>query len=206
MKKDDLKASLGRIKPREELVNSTLMKMREEREKEFRRETRFTPAYARGLRVAGAFCAFALVFCLGFFAARQGFMPEIDNGQDARAAELDTYETAGADVAMFSLGDEQEWIVVRGNVFSFNFEELGESDRDSGVVSRASVQFDVVEVENRSDNLTRETISTIIETDVLFYDNDSLNAFVNLMRDEMLFKLVPTGETGWEVEDFSAIQ
>ena len=206
MKKDDLKASLGRIKPREELINSTLLKMRKEREKEFKRETRFTPAYARGLRVAGAFCAFALVFCLGFFAARQGFMPETDNGQDVRVAELDTYETAGADVAMFSLGGEQEWIVVRGNVFSFNFEELTESDLASGVISRASLRFDVIEVENRSDNLQRETISTTIETDILFYDNDSLNEFVNLMKSDMLFKLVPTGETEWEVEGFSAIQ
>ena len=209
MKKDDLKASLGRIRPREELIDATLVKMRAQKEREERRSAFFTPAYAKGLRLAGALCAFALVFCIGFVVARQSAL-DPDTGsklQDARlAGEIDTNETMGADVAMFTLDDGQEWTVVRGKVSYFNFEELTEADLASGVLHRASVVFHVSEIEKSSDTLSRDTISTTIETEILFYDSDSMNAFVNEMWNDMLFKLVPAGEDDWEIEDFSAVE
>ena len=208
MKKEDLKASLGKIKPREELVNSTLLKMREEREKEFRRETRFAPAYARGLRVAGAFCAFAIVFCLGFFAARQGFMPETEPDETSGvrvASELATDNVSNPDytASQYNLKEDDEWIVISGRIDSMQFVELTEDDAANGVDKRVKVIISVFEVEAKSENLSRKTISTEINTELVFHDNDALNSFVNVIGCETMFTLIPTGETGWEIVSFS---
>ncbi|MBQ8407424.1 MAG: hypothetical protein IJY39_01025 [Clostridia bacterium] len=210
MKKEDLKSTLGKIKPREELVNSTLVKMKEQREKEWRRETRVTPVYARSLRVAGAFCAFAIVFCLGFFAARQSdaLVTEPDSPEIRLSGELDTDNVSnpGINIASYGLDEETEWIIVNGRIDSMQFGALDEQDEADGVVSRAIVSVSVSDVVNRSEELSRDKINTEIEADVLFYDTESLNAFVNSMSGELLIKLVPVAENGWEIADFSPVE
>ena len=209
MKKDELKSSLGRIRPREELVSATLVKMREQREREERKQQLFTPAYAKGLRLAGAFCAFALVFCIGFVVARQSTIDPVsglENPDSRVSGELDTsnVNNAGLNVAMLPAEETGEWIVVQGNVESIRFESLTEEDSAMGAIARATLSVTVHNVVSASDELSRKTIRTDIEVSALFYDNDSLNALVNATEQDVLIRLVPVADDGWELDAISA--
>ena len=55
MKKNQLKRELGRIRPREELVNSTIAKVNAQKEREERKI--FSPIFNKGIRIASALCA-----------------------------------------------------------------------------------------------------------------------------------------------------
>lgn len=209
MKKDDLKSSLGRIQPREELVNATLAKMRAQRVREEERRAFFTPAYAKGLRLAGAFCAFALVFCIGFVVARQSALDPVTGlkNPDSRVSgELDTsgVNSSGLNVAMLPAQETGEWIVVQGNVESILFESMTEEDSAMGAIARATLSVSVREVVSASDELSRKTIRTDIDVSALFYDNESLNALVNATEQDVLIRLVPVADDGWELDAISA--
>ena len=211
MKKDELKSSLGRIQPREELVSATLVKMREQRERDERRSQFFTPAYAKGLRLAGAFCAFALVFCIGFVVARQSALDPttgLDNPDSRLSGELDTgnVDNSGLSVAMLPAEETTEWIVVQGNVESISFESLTDEDSAKGAIARASLTLTVKNVVSASEELSRKTIRTDIRVSALFYDNESLNALVNATEQDVLIRLIPVADDGWELDAISADQ
>ena len=211
MKKDELKSSLGRIRPREELVSATLVKMREQREREERKQQLFTPAYAKGLRLAGAFCAFALVFCIGFVVARQSTFDPVsglENPDSRVSGELDTgnVDNSGLSVAMLPAEETTEWIVVQGNVESISFESLTDEDSAKGAIARASLTLTVKNVVSASEELSRKTIRTDIRVSALFYDNESLNALVNATEQDVLIRLIPVADDGWELDAISADQ
>ena len=211
MKKDDLKSSLGRIRPREELVSATLVKMREQREREERKQQLFTPAYAKCLRLAGAFCAFALVFCIGFVVARQSTFDPVsglENPDSRVSGELDTgnVDNSGLSVAMLPAEETTEWIVVQGNVESISFESLTDEDSAKGAIARASLTLTVKNVVSASEELSRKTIRTDIRVSALFYDNESLNALVNATEQDVLIRLIPVADDGWELDAISADQ
>ena len=113
MKKEDLRASLDRIRPREELIASTLTQMADVRRHEAEKKEKFvfaTPAFSRSVRLAGAFCAFALVFCIGFVVARQSNLDPVGNQPtpvDSRVGgELDTSNVNNPNLALFTIEDQ----------------------------------------------------------------------------------------------------
>ena len=212
MKKEELRSSLDKIQPPEELVDLTLARIHEQKAREQRRTQRrdwFAPstAYGKGLRLAGAACAFVLVFSIGFTVARLGTDdPSALSTPNARlAGTLDTDQVGnnyGANVASYSLMDAEEWIVVRGNTASIQFTDLTEEQIAMGALAGGQVTIAVESIEGRSDEFSRSTISTELVADVLFYDTDSLNMLVNASETDLLIRLIPTEDEGWEIHDF----
>lgn len=207
MKKEELKASLGRIQPREELVNSTLARIHEqqaqERSSTIQRGGFFPAVYNRGLRVAGAVCAFALVFSIGFAVAKLGGVDPTVTPVDPSArlaGTLDTDVVNNPSLAMFSLGEE-EWIAVRGNVDSLRFVDLTEEQSAMGAVASAEVTIAVKSIEGRSEEFSRETINREITATVLLYDTETINALVNASTSDLLIRLMPIDNDGWDILD-----
>ncbi len=211
MKKEELKASLDKIQPREELVDLTLARIHEQKNRARRRAEHrewFSPSTVSGMgmRLAGAACAFALVFSIGFTVARLGTDdPTAPPAPDVRlAGTLDTDQVAGnydMNVAAYSM-PEEEWIVVRGNTASIQFCDLTEEQSAMGALAGGKVTIAVESIEGRSDEFSRATISTELVADVLFYDTDSLNLLVNASETDLLIRLIPTEEDGWEIHDY----
>jgi hypothetical protein len=208
MKKEELKASLDKIQPREELVNLTLARIHEQKARENRRDW-FTSStiYGKGLRLAGAACAFVLVFSIGFTAARLGLDdPTAPPTPDVRlAGTLDTDQVGNnydANVASYALMDAEEWIVVRGNTASIQFIDLTEEQSAMGAIAGGRGTISVESIEGRSNEFSRSTISTELVADVLFYDTDSLNLLVNAAETDLLIRLIPTEGESWEIHDF----
>ena len=212
MKKEELRSSLDKIQPPEELVDLTLARIHEQKAREQRRTQRrdwFAPStvYGKGLRLAGAACAFVLVFSIGFTVARLGTDdPSALSTPSARlAGTLDTDQVGnnyGANVASYSRMDAEEWIVVRGNTASIQFTDLTEEQTAMGALAGGQVTIAVESIEGRSDEFSRSTISTELVADVLFYDTDSLNMLVNASETDLLIRLIPTEDEGWEIHDF----
>ena len=212
MKKEELRSSLDKIQPPEELVDLTLARIHEQKAREQRRTQRrdwFAPStvYGKGLRLAGAACAFVLVFSIGFTVARLGTDdPSALSTPNARlAGTLDTDQVGnnyGANVASYSRMDVEEWIVVRGNTASIQFTDLTEEQIAMGALAGGQVTIAVESIEGRSDEFSRSTISTELVADVLFYDTDSLNMLVNASETDLLIRLFPTEDEGWEIHDF----
>lgn len=212
MKKEELKSSLDRIQPREELINSTLAKVHAQKakneQKQAREMTFFPAAYHRGMRLAGAVCAFALVFSIGFAVARLGGADPIatPDGPGAKlAGTLDTDNVSnnyGVHTATYSLVGADEWIALRGNVTTLHFSDLTEDELAMGALAGGKVTISVQSIEGRSEQLSRKTISTEITADFLLYDTESLNLLVNASESDLLIRLIPTEDGGWEIHDF----
>lgn len=209
MKKEELKASLGKIKPREELIASTLAKINELREREERRSWLSSPAFSLGLKVAGACCAIALVVALSLSAIGSNKPETVDQPSVARTlAEIDTSgsETSKVNVAAFTLENDAPngWIIVSGSVDSFVFEELAENEIADGVVGKGSAQFAADNVLERSPVLSVDmsTTGTALSLNVLFYDNESLDSFINLTSGKAILRITPESNGTWTVLDF----
>ncbi len=210
MKKEELKASLGRIQPREELVNSTLAKIHEQKARQERATIQtggFFPAvYNRGLRVAGAVCAFALVFSIGFAVAKLGgvdpTVTPVDPGAKmAGTLDTDVVNNSGLNVVMYAALGEEEWIAVRGNVASLRFADLTEEQSAMGAMASVEVCIAVKSIEGRSEEFSRETINREITATVLLYDTETLNALVNASTTDLIIRLMPTDNDGWDILD-----
>ena len=205
MKNEDLKASFGKIQPREELVNSTLVKIREQKEKQNNKQQIFTPSYNRGLRLAGAFCAFALVFCIGYFVATKT-MPSVNNGDSGISltkinegkTTLDELNTDEVSPVMLSGGEDAEHIDVKGEIISNEIKSV------DGQSFNCEIKVSVSEVYG---SLSLENVSSIIIAKILFTDSEQLNDFVN-SQGVMYLRLAPNSTDGtltWTVIDFVTI-
>jgi hypothetical protein len=208
MKKEDLKASLGKIKPREELIASTIAKIDELREREERRSWLASPVFYMGLRVAGACCAIALAVAIGI-SAINGNKPEtVDPSVVRTLAEIDTSgnDASNINISAFSLDDDATngWIIASGNVDSFAFGEISDSEKASGVVGKGIVQFSADNVLERSKELSVDmsATGTALSASVLFYDEESLNAFVGLVSCKAILRITPEENGTWTVLDF----
>lgn len=204
MKKNELKASLGKIRPREELVSATLNAVREQKE---RQERRFVlPSYSFGMRLAGAVCAFALVFCIGFIAARQNI-----NTPDARTlAQLEHTEATSDSVSMFAFENEYEngYILINGNVDSMTFIELAESDKENGALRRCKVSVNANGLIEKSDNLIVDLnkSSAVFDAEIVFYDNEVMNMFFDQTTGEMFIRLTPDENGNWSIVEFAPFE
>ena len=201
MKKDDLRASFGKIRPREELINETLVKMKKEKERKEQRYV-FTPAFSKGMRLAGALCAFALVFCIGFVVARQSATPVIEGRRGA--IELDTGNVANVPgVASYNLEGETDgnYLIVNGKINSLTFSGVGEEDVDNGVLYRVFADLTISNIEFKSENFPLETVMSELEAEILFYDAESLHYYYDIVSEEMTYRLTYDEEKGWEISD-----
>ncbi len=201
MKKKELKAALGRIQPREELVSETLAKMRKEKERREERRS-FSPAFSRGMRLASALCAFALVFCIGFVVARQGVTtPASPDGRSV--VELDTSNVHTPGVASYTLEGDQagDWLIVKGSVNSLRFADVESEDAEAGALYRGLVSLTVTQIEGKSEEFPLETIMSELEADILFYDTETLNFYMDIISEEMSFRLIYDDDGNWRIAD-----
>lgn len=208
MKKEDLKASLGKIKPREELINSTLMKMSEKRERKEKKSLLFTPIFAMGLKLAGACCTFVLVFILGLTVLNDNRTPAVDTSIYRTLAEIDTSDatTPSIHTATFIPEDKAPngWIMVIGDVKSFTVSDSNENDKSGGEICRGVVEFVADKIIVRSKNLSIDLseTSTDISAYVTFYDEGSSNKFADMTSGKMVVCITPCENGKWRVLDF----
>jgi hypothetical protein len=201
MTKKELQNSLDKIQPREDLVNKTIMQMKEHKAREGRRFS--LPRYSQGMRLAGALCAFALVFSFGFAMAKQNHgVPAERTLADLAAVAA---ETIGTSNPVFEAKYTDGYILVNGNIASLSFIALTEDDISSNAVHRCKVIVNaekLVEISNELSvdlNQTRESF----EAEIVFYDESTMNAFFNQSMHEMLLCLVPDANGNWTVSEFS---
>lgn len=209
MKKNELRSALGKIQPREELILSTIAKVREQKRKE--EKTIFSPLFARGVKLAGALCAFVLVFCIGFAAARQGIVNKETNSQVGKSLlELETDEKITGGITSFDLEEETKngWIMISGRVDSLNFLEPSVEEKENGVIRACNVKISATGLLDRSDdlNVDLEKISADLEAAAVFYDHALLESFLDMSYTDMLFRLTPNENDGWIILDFAALE
>ena len=211
MKKNDLKASIGRIRPREELISSTINKVAEQKERQQRRF--FLPFYSFGMRLAGAVCAFVLVFFMGMGIAR---LDGNAGGNDVNTpavrtlAELAVTEasTDGAAMLVFEREFENGYIVINGNIDNISFVSLTDAEKADGVTRRCKVTITADGLIEKSDDLKvdLEKTNETFEADVAFYDNDILNTFIDQSTGEMIIRLTPDDNGNWSIVEFAPFE
>ena len=208
MKKEELKASLGQIKPREELIEATLAKMREQKEKQDNKKYIFVPNFNRGLRLAGAFCAFALVFCIGFFAAKET-NPQVTPGGDiviARealdATTISEFEDDTSDQSLLHGGEGTEFIDVRANIQACK----PASDSEDNGSNKYVLSIEVLELLKKTSNFNQSKVSAELDVYIYCSSQGELNNVLNLVGGECNLRLTAEQKGDdliWSIIDFS---
>ncbi len=210
MKQEELKSTLGKIQPREELIQSTLNRVHEQQAQKLtsaRRSAFFPAVYNRGMRLAGAVCAFALVFSMGFAVAKLGGGNPADTKEPLSVNMMATLDTENVNndnlrIASFGLIPAEEWMVVRGRVSSIRFLEMTEENKAMGAIASIELGITATNVEGRSEVFSRTNVNSALTATILIYDTDSLNLLVDTSAPELLIHLIPTEGEGWDIHDF----
>ena len=207
MKKSDLRASFDKIKPREELISSTIEKINEKKRK---RDTRFVlPSFSFNPRLVGALCSLAIVFCIGFAVATQSIAPapaartigQLETTANTTDATSLPAPSAGLDLP-------HGWILVSGEINNLSFDPLTDADIQGGVIRRCNVNLTADGLIARSDDLSADLDKTdsCLDATVLFYSDEKTNGFFDMSTSKMIFCLTP-GENGkWIIVDFEPFE
>jgi len=215
MKKDDIKSALGKIEPSEELIQATLLKMQEQKQREKKNIFSFlssfmsTPVY----RYAGAFCALALVVICGVAVfGNGGIAGRGQNPSGVHSRNIDNIGVTGdtgINMVAFTLDDyeHESAAMVKGKLKAcFLSVGTGEEAADGSVASGA-LEIAVSNVEDGAGYVALEGVSgTSISAKIYFASQEEINILVGLMAEEMYFSIVPEekdGEAVWKVIDFS---
>ena len=208
MKKDDIKSALGKIEPSEELIQATLLKMQEQKQREKKNIFSFlssfmsTPVY----RYAGAFCALALVVVIGVAVFGNGGQKPSgvhSRNMDSTGVTSDT----GINMVAFTLDDyEHESAAVLKGTLKACFMSVADASADGSVASGA-LEIAVSSVEDGAGYVALNgAAGTSISARIYFASQEEINTLVGLMNEEVYFSLVPEekdGEAFWKVIDFS---
>lgn len=208
MKKDDIKSALGKIEPSEELIQATLLKMQEQKQREKKNIFSFlssfmsTPVY----RYAGAFCALALVVVIGVAVFGNGGQKPSgvhSRNMDSTGVTSDT----GINMVAFTLDDyEHESAAVLKGTLKACFMSVADASADGSVASGA-LEIAVSSVEDGAGYVALNgAAGTSISARIYFASQEEINTLVGLMNEEVYFSLVPEekdGEAVWKVTDFS---
>ena len=211
MKKDDIKSALNKIEPSEDLIQATLLKMKEQKQKQsiFSKLSSFmsSPAY----RYAGAFCALALVVICGVAVfSNGGFNGQKPSGVRGRNVDnTGVTSDTGINMVAFTLDDydHESAAMVKGTLKAcFLSVGKGEEAADGSVASGA-LEIAVSSVEDSAGYVALEGVKgTSISAKIYFASQEEINTLVGLMSEEMYFSIVPEekdGEAVWKVTDFS---
>ncbi len=207
MKKNQLKNSLGRIRPREELIRDTILKV--EAQKIQGRETRtlLSPVFSKGIRIAGAFCALALAVGIGFALAGND-KPVTVEPPTRTLAEIETNECTGADYASFTFEEETPsgWIIVTGNADSLAFIEPSDEEKAAGYTKKAEITFSADKMLEKSASIEvdLDKVSTSLTLTVCFEDDEEATGFSNLTTGELILRITPKADGSWYVVEAGA--
>jgi hypothetical protein len=207
MKKERLKREIGLIRPREELITSTIAKVNLEKAKKEDRKAIFSPSFNKGVRLAGAFCAFVLVFCVGFAVAKQNTPEFVAPAPDVKLIGLETEGLDAESIASLDLAEsfENGWILISGQTDSLKFFELTQDEKECGALRGCNAEITATGLLDRSESLSVDIdeISATISASAVFYDHDILESFLDMSCSEMILRLTPDGEGGWMIVDFA---
>ncbi len=202
MKKEDLKIVLSKITPSEELIQATILKVEEQKRKEEKPVFSFFRSF--NYRYAAAFCALALVLCVGVAAmGRNGINQETKNpknGLDSRMlhnTDLDSSSDIGIASYVLDNTENEDVLNVQGTLRACYLSAVTDEEAAEGVIACGILEIAAVSGEESSN----------ISAKMYFYDNETLNALVGVISEDIYFRLVPVdetdGETAWKVIDFS---
>lgn len=192
MKKEELKAALHQINPSEALIQKTLLKVREQK------QTEKTPVFFRtftiSYRYAAAFCALALVLCLGIAMQRNGIHPT--NPDTRMVPEVGSEHNSDLGIASYTLDHaKQDTVEVQGTLQACYLSAVTAEEAADGIIACGTVEILV----NKEENST-------IRANMYFYDNETLSALIGVISEDIYFILIPEetdGTTTWKVIDFS---
>lgn len=215
MKKDDIKSALGKIEPSEELIQATLLKMKEQKQQEkksiFSRIGSFmgSPVY----RYAGAFCALALVVVVGIAVLNNGGIKNTEqnpsNINSRNVENTGATSDTGINIVAFTLDDyeHETAAVVKGKLKACFLSVVTDEEAADGSVAGGALEITVSSVEDGAGYVALADVSgTSISAKIYFASQEEINTLVGLMSEEMYFSIVPEekdGEAVWKVIDFS---
>lgn len=142
MKKQELYASLEKIKPDEKLIRATLEKIEQQKEKQERKSSFFAVSY----KLASAACALAIVVCVGIFAGKDAIISPVEDTPDTYSpssfalnalpkeaedepftadepsdVKTDETEQAGAELLSRAAELSGDWQVIQGTIDGMYF-------------------------------------------------------------------------------------
>ncbi len=207
MKKEDLRSALGRIQPREALISATLARMRGEREKQDSTQHSFvsSPAFNRGVRLAGAFCVLALVIGICLASIKGGNIPDSDIAPMSLA---DTVKARTSDIepATYSFFDDEEngWILTSGNFGECIYRS--DEDENNDIAGGVAMMFKVTELYAYSDTLSVDINKTGVDLVVYadFGDKEYADEFIKEAEEPMIIRVTPTEDGYWTLIDYSS--
>lgn len=204
MTKRELKNSLSKIQPREDLVNDTIVKMRQHKADNRRRFT--TPRYSQGMRLASAICTLTLVFCFGFAVAKQS--PDLSKARTLADLAVVTAPTDSVTTHILEPACANGYILINGNVSSFSFLELTQADKDNNATHRCKVIITAEGLVEKSDELSVDLHKTSeeFEAEIVFYEESIMDAFIDQSTQEMLLCLAPTANGNWSIIEFAPFE
>ena len=218
MRKEELRASLAKIQPREELIISTINKMNEQRLGIRQKRSFGTRAFA--YRLATALCALVVVMGLGVFSGvNQMSLPDAENPL-LRGADVTTGDSgvspaslSGDDVEMLSAMARSkggEWAIVEGHVQSCFFLELTEEQKRDGVIFLCGVEIVTTAIsEGTLDASLLPTESESLSAVIKFTDAEAANEFFSVHDAPILFSIRPLADSEshvWSVDDYIIIK
>ena len=205
MKKNDLRASLDKIKPREELICSTIEKIND---KKRAREARFNlQGFSFSTRLVGALCSLALVFCIGFAVAKQNTVPATRTiGQLEATTPMTDNNSLPSPLSSLELS--RGWILVSGEINNLSFDSLTDADLQSGVLRRCKVNLTADGLIARSNDISADLNKTdsCLDATVLFYSEEKTNSFFDMSTSKMIFCLTPDESGEWIIVDFEPFE
>lgn len=213
MKKEELRETLDRIRPSEELIGATMQKIRAQQEMSRKEKVSFWSTMNYRRITAVATCALVLGVGLVAWGQTGGHMV-----QDGAAGEQD-YRLAEEQILhsdMDSLGNEEQsafaqmdtsyeqWALLKGTVLSCRFLEVLPEDVAKGIKPQAILEFDLQEVLDRTEQCAIGDADTIrVMAD--FADEQRLNELVNSMGSNISIQIIPVEnqeEAAWEIADY----
>ncbi len=208
MKKEDLKSTLGKIRPRESLVDYTIAKMHMEKEKQERQSAVFFPSfmYNKGVKLAGAFCVFALIVGICLTALNGGFIAPNDTYAAPTLSDKVMARSPDIEPATYSLFDDEGkgWILASGHfnkcVYTFDREKYPE------LAGALVITFSVSELHSYSDTLSVDIKKTPADIIVCadFGDAEYADEFIQTMTDlTMIIRATPNDDGSWTLLGYS---
>ena len=230
MKKEELRASLARIKPDEKLIQKTLENIEKQRERKAHRTSLFTVSY----RLASAMCALIAVICVGIFIGKDAIISPVEDTpdtyshspfaanslptdiqNDTRALDGDNTDTTANESAELAAAEllcrageaEGDWQVVQGQIEGIYFVPTQEGEDNAA--TKCLIAIRVEKIHGTSDPstdtgtaaLTDEPVSASIELD----DGASLQELADAIGSRICAIFSPTeqnGDVNWQITDY----
>lgn len=228
MRKEELRASLGRIRPEEALIQQTLLRVQEQKERQARRFHPFAYTY----RLAGAMCALLLLVGMGLGVAGDRISSPVADTPDtytrtqfndvAEPAILsqehdpvaadqgtlpaDTTESARIEAAVKELREiarqlDCDWVLLQGQVNGCYF--LPGQDE----VSVCAVALGVDQIHDASSESI--LVEDMVSAEIRFTDGAQMQTFVDAMGAKLCLILIPNegaSESTLQIEEYIIIE